>query len=334
MASDKCLSVHDLHLQHGPVVRIGLNELSFSNAVTANQIYGHDPRLVKAPVYNALGNGVVPSLFDGIIPSVHRERRRILAPIFAKTNVEKEEARVVIALGHFVDLLRRKRGRSLNMALWCRTLALEISASIFLDEQLGLLASDTPHQYASDLDSAMAMSGVKWYIPWAIPIMKRLPFAALRDFAESPNRLYGFALRGLQSYIDRFGLEGLTESSRAVGKLFQADLNDDELSSELAGMLLAGTEPTGTTMAFALWRLAVHPEWQQALRQELLTTVQEDQHSEVIVPTWNCIKDLKLLNAFITESLRLHPSAPGSLPRLVLEDMEIGGIYVPKGVSQ
>lgn len=139
-------AVHCTHstLELGPVVRIGPDELSFSDSDAAERIYGHDPRLVKAPVYNALGNGVVPSLFNGIVPHVHRERRKTLAPVFAKASVEREEHKITEALGQFVLFLYGHSENSLNMALWCRTLALEISVSVLLEEHLDLLSKDTP----------------------------------------------------------------------------------------------------------------------------------------------------------------------------------------------
>src|SRR5437667_10176425 len=46
-------------------------------------------------------------------------------------------------------------------------------------------------------------------------------------------------------------------------------LSDPQISVEVSNLVFAATDTTGNTMAYALYRLCCHPEWQKKLRDEL-----------------------------------------------------------------
>ena len=60
---------------------------------------------------------------------------------------------------------------------------------------------------------------------------------------------------------------------RAVKANSSADaktrLDDEELISEMATLTVAGHDTTASTLSFALWELARHPEYQERMRQEI-----------------------------------------------------------------
>ena len=137
----------------------------------------------------------------------------------------------------------------------------------------------------------------------------------------------------VQRYID---LYGRTPHRRTLmTKMITGDpdsgtkpLTDREISDELSGFLFAATDTTGTTMTFALYRLATLPDVQERLRKELAAA---DVKSSAY--GFQAIQSLPVLNGVVMETLRLYPAAPSALPRVTTETLNIGGIRIPKDVS-
>jgi len=91
-------------------------------------------------------------------------------------------------------------------------------------------------------------------------------------------------------------------------------MSDEEMRDELLTLLVAGHETTATSLAWAVERLARHPEKLERLRAEV-----EDGGDEYLTAT-------------IQETLRLRPVISIVLRKLT-EPVEIGGYELPAGVS-
>jgi cytochrome P450 len=91
-------------------------------------------------------------------------------------------------------------------------------------------------------------------------------------------------------------------------------MSDEEMRDELLTLLVAGHETTATSLAWAVERLARHPEKLERLRGE----IEEDRE--------------EYLTATIQETLRLRPVISIVLRKLT-EPVEIGGYELPAGVS-
>ena len=91
-------------------------------------------------------------------------------------------------------------------------------------------------------------------------------------------------------------------------------MSDEEMRDELLTLLVAGHETTATSLAWAVERLARHPEKLERLRAEV-----EEGRDEYLTAT-------------IQETLRLRPVISIVLRKLT-EPVEIGGYELPAGVS-
>ncbi|KAF8893048.1 cytochrome P450 [Infundibulicybe gibba] len=82
---------------------------------------------------------------------------------------------------------------------------------------------------------------------------------------------------------------------------------DDEqiLKDELVNLLVAGRDTTASTLTFATYMLSEHPHIVNKLRAEILRVVGRTRG-----PTYDDIRDMKYLRAFINETLRLYPPVP------------------------
>ncbi|EOY19464.1 Cytochrome P450 [Theobroma cacao] len=89
---------------------------------------------------------------------------------------------------------------------------------------------------------------------------------------------------------------------------------------------LAGYETSAVTATWTLMLLALYPEWQEKVREEILDICRGE------LPNADVLLRMKTLTMVINEALRLYP--PVSLmTREALEDIKLGNINVPKGVN-
>ncbi|XP_048504684.1 cytochrome P450 306a1 isoform X2 [Athalia rosae] len=93
----------------------------------------------------------------------------------------------------------------------------------------------------------------------------------------------------------------------------------------LADLFGAGTDTTLTTLRWLLLFLAVHPQEQKNIHDEI-TTVLKGKTIEL-----EDRKVLPYLEAAIAETQRIRSVVPIGIPHGALEDSEIGGYLIPKG---
>ncbi|KAI0693627.1 cytochrome P450 [Cerioporus squamosus] len=113
------------------------------------------------------------------------------------------------------------------------------------------------------------------------------------------------------------GLEGVTSD---VEKASRDQVRDDEtllehlckftddhkvIKDETLNILLAGRDTTSCTLTFAVYALAEHPDVLKRLRKEVLDVV-----GPTARPTYDNVREMKYMRAFINEVLRLYPPVP------------------------
>lgn len=116
--------------------------------------------------------------------------------------------------------------------------------------------------------------------------------------------------------------------------ILEAAINDDNVGENSSrkfvvdnckNLYFAGHEATAVAASWCLMLLALHPEWQSLIREEmdqLCPNGQLDAES---------ISKMKKVTMVIQEVLRLYPPA-AFVSREALEETQIGHILVPKGV--
>ncbi|KAJ8488066.1 hypothetical protein ONZ45_g14090 [Pleurotus djamor] len=77
------------------------------------------------------------------------------------------------------------------------------------------------------------------------------------------------------------------------------------LQDEILNIMIAGRDTTACTLTFAVYMLAEHPEVLKRVREEVLDKVGPTRR-----PTFEDMRDMKYLRAFVNETLRLYPAVP------------------------
>jgi len=104
-------------------------------------------------------------------------------------------------------------------------------------------------------------------------------------------------------------------------------LTEDEILAQAWIFFIAGYETTATTLSFCSYELALNPDCQQKLYEEVSSAV--DQNGEI---SYEILTKLPYLDSVISETLRLYPPVI-RLERETMTDYKLGdtGIELYKG---
>ncbi|KAF7667399.1 hypothetical protein LDENG_00063490 [Lucifuga dentata] len=101
-------------------------------------------------------------------------------------------------------------------------------------------------------------------------------------------------------------------------------MTEDEIVGQAFVFLLAGYETSSNTLSFTCYLLAIHPECQRKVQEEV-----DDFFSRHASPDYTNVQQLKYLDMVICEALRLYP--PGfRFVRDIEHDCVVNGQFLPK----
>uniref|UniRef100_A0A3Q3BHV9 Thromboxane-A synthase n=1 Tax=Kryptolebias marmoratus TaxID=37003 RepID=A0A3Q3BHV9_KRYMA len=104
-------------------------------------------------------------------------------------------------------------------------------------------------------------------------------------------------------------------------------MTEDEIVGQAFIFLVAGYETSSNTLGFTCYLLAINPECQRKVQEEV-----DDYFTRHDSPDYTNIQELKYLDMVVCEALRLYP--PGfRFAREVANDCVVNGQFLPKGVS-
>ena len=95
---------------------------------------------------------------------------------------------------------------------------------------------------------------------------------------------------------DNLATKIMTTSDPLTGERFTAS----EMVDQVAVFFLAGHETSASALAWSLWLLAAHPEWQDRVAAE----------GKMLTPDFKAVSSLKATRAVFREALRLYPPVP------------------------
>ena len=278
-----------------------------SDPAAVKEVFTGDPELLHAGEANAilrpvLGPSSVLLLDDG----AHLAQRKLLLPPFHGARMKAYGALMEAAAEAEIASWPAGRVVATRPAMQRITLEIVMRAIFGVNDAGGM-----------DRLRAALTRVIEWTTQ-----PSQMMLVALAG-ARNTHRLPAY--RGVMGELDaviaeeigrRRAVDGLEGRDDVLSMLLLArhedgsPMSDAELRDELLTLLVAGHETTATALAWALERLARHPDAWARLRSG----------------------DAAYLDAVIKETLRLRPVLPIVLRRLKAP-MEIGGWELPEGVS-
>ncbi|XP_027569035.2 cytochrome P450 3A29-like [Pipra filicauda] len=120
--------------------------------------------------------------------------------------------------------------------------------------------------------------------------------------------------------------QNLQDGSKSAEADWDKTLSDEEILAQALIFVFAGYETTSSTLSYIAYNLAIHPDVQQRLQDEVDAYLPNK-----ATPTYDAITQMEYLDMVVNESIRLYP-AGGRLERVCKQTVEISGVTIPKDV--
>ncbi len=271
---------------------------------------------------SSLGNGLLTSQ-DGD----YQRQRRLIQPLFTRRRVDGYAASVGLECTALAERWRAAPGGVVDVAEEMSRFALRTVARILFGADVEA-AVEVVHRSFPVLGELVLERG---FAPVRVP--RAWPTPANRRGADAQRDLYAVCDRIIAERAarrvagpDPAGPDDLLELlTRARGEDGER-LDPAELRDQVLIFLLAGHETTATSLAFALFLLAKHPEQRRRAREEVDAVLAGRE------PTAADLEALPYLTRVLKEAMRLYPAASQMGRRSVAESV-IDGYVVPAGAQ-
>lgn len=253
-----------------------------------------------------------------------RWQRRLAAPLF---RAEEIAAYVSSFVAHSARLLRRWREEGEGRKPVSSDMA-SLTLEALVDTIFGTDLSEADRR-TIEAASTSFLKPTVWKIAYAsLKLPAWTPHPGMRSMLRSARAVRDVAARALAERQ-----AGGEPGSDLLGRLMAAEdpdtgrtMSDELMVDNMVTYLLAGHETTAKALAWALYVLALLPEWQERSRDE----VQHVTGGEDI--SLERLKDLTLLDAVFQEAMRLYPPAP-TLMRIAKRDIKLGTHDIKQGAT-
>ncbi|KAK7588225.1 hypothetical protein V9T40_005470 [Parthenolecanium corni] len=283
---------------------------------------------------------------DGLITakvSKWKKNRKIIAPIFSR----------IILYHHYLDIFNKQ---SLKLV---ETLEQEIShgkqfdAWLYIFKTFFNIISETAMGYSKDFDNmetlaklkdsttkASLLAGQRFYQPWLQPSIIFKIYTFMKGWSNVFEESKAVPLKILKLKREKFLEEksnNVTKEEKSYNSFIDILMNtheakhftDEDVADEVLTIMFAATETSALITSFALLMLAMHPQIQEKVYEELRETFENSDRPM----TTDEINKLTFLDQCIKETLRLFAAVPVVI-RHTYEDLPISnGRVIPAGAN-
>ncbi|KAJ5245807.1 pisatin demethylase [Penicillium chermesinum] len=325
----------DLHRRHGPLVRLGPNNVSVGSPAAVPVLYNIRTRYPKSDFYPVMGNmangKVVPTIFSTPDESVHEVMKRPIAQVYAMSNLKSYEPLVESTEALFIEKLERlaDEKQPFDLGTWLHWFATDVILEITFGQRLGFLERE------QDVDGILQMIEERF---WYVAIVGQVPWL---DRLLHKNGLMSY-LKGLFSTstvspVLEFALDQIATrkaerlhhpETKATRRDFLArfldikeanpNIPDIWILSWCQQNVQAGSDSTAITLTSVMYHLLRYPDSMELLMKEL----KEAHLAHPIL--WEYVHKLPYLDACIKEALRITPAVGIPLERVAPE----GGVHL------
>lgn len=329
--------IRRIHEKYGGAVRLAPDEVSYAVPEAWHDVYDQRPgrpAFSKNAMWLKLPDGRQdPGLGGTTNAADHARMRKLMDTAFTPKAAKAQEGIIQSYVSLLITRLREKAGGGdggvVDVVDWLNFVTFDIVADLGFGESFECLKNSNYHWWVSLITKwfqAMHFTAMIRYYPALEAIgMKLLP----RSLLEQQRAHFQLAVDKIHH---RLNLE--TQRNDFATPLIKDNkdmqfMSMPEIESTLNVLIVAGSETTSTTLAGIINYLVQYPKVLAKLVNEVRERFPRDE--EITMAT---TKNLRYLNACISEGLRICTPTPGGMPRVVTPGGgSVCGRWLPENVS-
>ncbi|RMZ73528.1 cytochrome P450 [Pyrenophora seminiperda CCB06] len=315
-------TIHKLHQQYGPYVRVSPQEVDVSDADAIHSIYVARGGFPKALCYANFDIDGHKTIFSTTDADYRTPRAKAVVPLFSTRALKENATAIWGCVDRMVDRLQqealtRKPVDVLNLA---RSLAVDaVSTHLFRENYDGVSERGPVLSVSAFVDAFVAV-GRFFYLPNTAFVWLEWTATKL-----APDRAADESMSLVDKFVAALVANTTAKSTTYQGRLLAAGLSDSETKAQCKDLIFAGTDSTGMNLATIMRYLVLHPDKYQRMKEEV-------SHNDTLGEKALDVQALPYLNAVVKEGLRISMANPSRLPHAV----PAGGwtfkdIYFPAG---
>ncbi|KAI0103889.1 cytochrome P450 [Nemania sp. FL0031] len=317
-----------LHKQYGEYVRVGPNLLSISDPDMIEVIFHPSSNFAKAEWYD-IANPLLNLVQLRDRAEHDRRRRHGWDLAFTTKALRSYDSRVIKYADQFVAQMVRRVGQNVNVTDWLEWYAFDVMGDLAFGRSFKALENGKSHIYIDTMHSTSALPlGCLGTLPWVIQTITNLVPARLNPFMT----LVRYSDECIEERKQRKPTEPDIMTPILAAGPFYEDPKADALLlvGDARLIIIAGSDTSASALIHCFYELGRDANVVRKIREELQQHgIRNDETLSITQ-----LQYLEYLNAFIQETLRMHPTNPGGLFRLTpTGGVKIGGHYLPGGVK-
>lgn len=330
-------NTEELHEKYGPVVRIMPDALSFNTAQAWKDIYGTRPgkgQLDKDPIIFQRGETANITTANH---ADHARIRKLLSHAFSETALREQEPILYTYFDLLVSKLKDQIDGSaagkVDIMSWYNFTTFDIIADLALGESFHALEGGEYHIWIKNMFQSVKFLGIMRFAA-TYPMINRIfkfLVSSIPSMADKRKSHFEYTRKKTENRLDR-------QTDRKDFTTYILRYNDErgmtreEIISNAGTLLIAGSETTATLLSGATFHLLANPRTLEKVQVEVRRAFQSE--DEITLLSVGTPGRLPYMEAVLTESLRVYPPVPASLPRVTGPGGEmIDGNFVPPNTS-
>ena len=259
-------------------------------------------------------------------PMHDRRRKGWWEKAFVMKSVRQYEPTVVKYADLLVKQLKARSGQVVDSTEWINFFTFDVMGKLSFGRSFDNLEKAESHWFVHLIHENGAPVGAFGTVNWLLHIATSIP-AALNPMVK----MLDYSEKCVDERIANEPEEPDVMSHILEAGPFFEDPKTEKLllTGDARLLIIAGSDTTATTLAFAMYYFAKDPSLLKRLRDDL------DQHNVVNDESLDLagLQHLPYLNGLINEVLRMHPPVPGGMYRdPPPEGIEVNGHFLPPGV--
>ena len=315
-AGDLPRDVKSLHEHYGEIVRIGPDELSFTDPAAWKEIYTKD--FLRPWMHRDKPPGKDAENLISASEEDHSRFRKVLAPAFVQTSDQEAVVQsyvdlLIKKLRQEVEVDRPQEGAMVDVLKWFSYATFDIVGEPIWGSSFGCLETVKYHpwiQVIAQSKTAYFVGATKYYTPLDTILTMITPKSAMADLMEIWKTTEEKIAQRIElgpSHEDM--ISHMLETKKSTSSM-NVQMSLPEVESNSMMIVVAGSESVTTVLTGITNYLLRDPSKLQALVREVRSNFQSNDQI-----TGLALSRLPYLNAVLHEGLRVCPTIPDGMRR-------------------